>query len=112
MKYIPKHTTAEYLAWIDNLDESLTHLIAHFDRDLEAQSHRSEPDWAIVEFRDIAIKSKQANLANRDVLVNKESGLPENGAYLYEYQRSWDDGYNTCLAELRAKIASKLDEVM
>jgi len=99
MKYIPKHTTAEYLAWIDSNVESARKLLSPLGGTDDVTTY-------------VLVSSTASLLANRDVLVNKESGLPENGAYLYEYQRSWDDGYNTCLAELRAKIASKLDEVM
>ena len=87
----PKHTTAEYLAWIDEriakLDEVINNPCA----------------WGI----ETEIEYRASLLANRDVLERQ----PKKATAPYVLtQRGW--GYNQCLEELQTDIYNRIREVM
>ena len=88
-----KHTTEEYLAWIDEriakLDEVINNPCA----------------WGI----ETEIEYRASLLANRDVLVME--GATYEDAY-DEYESGKIEGFNKALALVESRILQRLDEVM
>lgn len=51
---------AEILAKIEEIEKSLIDYIAHLNKLINADSHKTEPDWALVQYLDIAENSLKA----------------------------------------------------
>ena len=91
----PKHTTEEYLAWIDERVAKLNELI------------NNPCAWGI----ETEIEYRASLLANRDVLVRQKRQTTSLD-FSTMSELKYEDGYNDCLAELHLDIAQRLDEVM
>ena len=89
MTYTPKHTTDEYLAWID--------------KELAFNQPQNVDSYAV----DRVNRYRASLLANRDVLERQ----PKKATAPYVLtQRDW--GCNQCLEELQTDIYNRIREVM
>ena len=67
-------------ARIEENEKSLIDYIAHLEKEINAGSHKSEPDWALVQYLDIATHSLNSTHILKAVL---ELHGPHNSLNLY-----------------------------
>ena len=97
-----KHTTEEYLAWIDNKLEILKEPLTALE---------------VIYFAGLTNSLRISLLANRDVLVRHEGEMLPTGSYPYESSDQYESYQcNCCRVDFPCPtyldIAQRLDEVM
>ena len=99
-----KHTTEEYLAWIDSNVEAARKLLSPLGGTDDVTTY-------------VLVSSTASLLANRDVLVRHEGEMLPTGSYPYESSDQYESHQcNCCRVDFPCPtyldIAQRLDEVM